>query len=327
MIEAHPDMSAIKKYAWLLMAMVTIILPGRLQSQQIQLVKDGAVWRESASWLISVSPDSFGHARFQYVIQQDTLINGHMYKKIFSSTYGPSPWVNMGYIGALREDSMHRVFFLPDTLFNMHLSIPVGPSIDIREHLLYDFSLSVGDTFLVQNPSDSMHFLNNSDSVLISGTWRKRMTFTTGSGIFPRTWIEGIGDINGLFYPFIWPFESMHRLNCFEDSSIFWLHPAITAQGGDCFTVGLKEDASPQPPFGLSIISDPTSAFLRIQISPEPERISCRIYSIKGQLIFTQTYLKPSSLDIDVSSLQNGLYFLKVDTESGSISKLFPIVH
>ncbi|MBZ0098185.1 MAG: T9SS type A sorting domain-containing protein [Taibaiella sp.] len=92
--------------------------------------------------------------------------------------------------------------------------------LDSNEHLLYDFTLKLGDTFAYKT---FRHYVTKIDSVQIDGTWHKVFNFTdTGSqGWAPYTVIEGIGHMRGLLYPFgPVDFEGELKLSCFYRNQV-----------------------------------------------------------------------------------------------------------
>ena len=103
---------------------------------------------------------------------------------------------------------------------------------DTTEHLLYDYNLSIGDSFTsiaYRNliPSDTfIYSVTQLDSVKINNIWHKVWTFmnvyATNISLYyypPYTIIEGIGCTSGLDKPLM-PrmFESMRHILCFENN-------------------------------------------------------------------------------------------------------------
>jgi hypothetical protein len=95
-----------------------------------------------------------------------------------------------------------------------------GGSMEFDEFLLYDFGLTVGDTFeLVPN---TFLILETIDSTLINGTYYRKFNFTGNTSYF---WIEGIGSNLG-FFPFVDLVEVYVDLSCFyEDEYNFIYYP------------------------------------------------------------------------------------------------------
>lgn len=88
-----------------------------------------------------------------------------------------------------------------------------GGNAEYDEFLMYDFGLSVGDTFYL-TPSSPI-VLESIDSVLIEGTYYRKFHFQSNSGYH---WIEGIGSSIGLF-PYFTFFEQFIYFNCFHEDN------------------------------------------------------------------------------------------------------------
>ena len=135
----------------------------------------------------------------QYALfNEDTLINGRVYQKVFhTANHSSITRENSIYIGGIREDSLKRVF----------ATGTIGGFITTQttEILLYDFSLNKGDT-IWRNLSDTLTanftadylVVKAIDTLMIQNSPRKVFSFYN----YPWTrWIEGIGNIQGLFFP------------------------------------------------------------------------------------------------------------------------------
>lgn len=155
---------------------------------------------------------------YTYEMNGDTAINGLTYHKMYYSGSGHE-YCSMGgtlnvwnffnneYKGGFRQDTaLRQVFFI---LAN-----------ETSECLLYDFNLSVGDTFVsgCSWPGDCAEVISI-DSVLTGSHYRKRFNLNTNP---PYSLIEGIGSTSGLFEP-LCPFEYFGELKCFsQDGQILY---------------------------------------------------------------------------------------------------------
>jgi hypothetical protein len=270
------------------------------------LVKEGGVWREAIVRLVN-PPDQFEVTKIQYSIMGDTIIDNIFYKKIYSMDYD-SLVNNLQYMGAIREDSMQRVFAL------LVPNSPVFPNDIINdsiETLIYDFNLMLGDTFFVKGMSDSIQIVNNIDSVQIEGFWRKRISFSS-VGLSTRVWIEGIGDMKGLFFPALYEFENRNTLTCYEDSEIFWTNPELVQHGTNCFSVGIKRKM-PKTNFSLQVYPNPASTIIYFDFKNSFSKpITVTIYNLLGQQeteVVSLTTQK--TISINLNNLKKGVYFYK----------------
>lgn len=117
----------------------------------------------------------------------DTLINSHMYKKVWKSQdsllYG---WTANGFI---REDNQ-KVYYL---------SWAGGPP----NNLIYDFNVNTGDTvYLFSDPMEIRFIVDSVGSfTLLTGEIRRRIDlscYSINTVIGHDTWIEGIGSLSGV---------------------------------------------------------------------------------------------------------------------------------
>jgi hypothetical protein len=76
---------------------------------------------------------------------------------------------------------------------------------------------------------------------------------------------------------------------------------------------------------GYALMPNPASDRVQIQIPADRTLQSVRIFSLDGKLIATQMDRSEGNLQLDVSALQSGIYFLELEESTGSIRKL-PLV-
>lgn len=131
----------------------------------------------------------------------DTLINGVGYTRI-----------NDVYLGQITSTTFY--LFREDTAQRKVFGLWSG-----EEYLVYDFSLSVGDTFRISHPTvgvEESYVIQGIDTVLVGNSLRKRFNFG-GPQSLPESyyWIEGIGGGAGPFMSH-YIFESWSVLRCFS---------------------------------------------------------------------------------------------------------------
>ncbi len=153
--------STIKRYSVLL---ILFLMSYVIMAQDYHpFPMSNAVWREYRMYASSSNSTFYN---YQHELIGDTLVNGVLYSKVHKTGYfakvggGEEKW-NKVYVGAIREDSSKKVFFIPNS--------------SSVEWLLYDFNLSIGDTLpYMYGMSPGDHIVNNVDSVLLSDTFHKR---------------------------------------------------------------------------------------------------------------------------------------------------------
>lgn len=292
--------------------LILLLIPFYSFAQQsFPLIKDDGIWRVVNGGIVT-PPDPWWMIKSQYLMKGDTIINNTTYKKIYKCDYSPSI-NNKVYIAGIREDSSGKVYMQADSNLQLYSSsINAG-----QEYLLYDFSLNIGDTIILNSVIDSINIVNVIDSVLVGSEYRKRWNFNTIGG-FPRQWIEGIGDYHGLFYSLQSMFENYQHISCYEDNNVFWLSPELST---DCFSVSM-ENVIKRTTSEVSIYPNPVGDFINLQIKDnnilKPE---LKIFDITGNLI-KRDYLKPfaDEYSLDISSLNSGMYFIKIVSSEQVIS-------
>jgi hypothetical protein len=147
---------------------------------------DSAIWTNAhGTW--DVHPTSPPSATLlmsaptrYWMTSADTVIGIETYSKI--------EYCGGVYRGALRDDGVGKIYFIPVD--------------SISELLIYDFTVHSGDVVTVfENPGNSIwsgftqhtYTIGSVDSILIGSSYRKRI-YLDG-----QHWIEGIGCTNGLF--------------------------------------------------------------------------------------------------------------------------------
>lgn len=153
---------------YLIIALLSVSLTG--SAQYIHLLDTGRVWN---CWWNSAGGG--GSGGYQLKLGQTVIFGSKtFYNVLYSNNLYPGEWLGNGIY--LREDSARKVW-------QMWPGYP--------DHLLYDFSLTPGDTFNMTLQCDSV------DSVFIGNSYRRRWTFTSG-----EKWVEGLGSLtSGLMFP------------------------------------------------------------------------------------------------------------------------------
>ncbi len=129
----------------------------------------------------------------------DTLIGTNLYSKV--------DICNDSYYGALRDDGIGRVYFIPKD--------------STSEFILYNFNVSVGDTVMdVYSIQDGVQdrIIQNIDSLLIFGQYHKQIDVNYGDAV----WIEGIGSSAGLFKNYEVALDAIFYLECMSHNDTIY---------------------------------------------------------------------------------------------------------
>jgi len=251
----------------------------------------------------------------RYTIHGDTTINEILYHKLCLE-YGDTSNPAINSIGGLREDDKRVYFVGKDFIGYDHY----------EEVLLYDFSKQIGDT--IKHSSDGIFYsvIEDIDSVVIDGMYRKR--FLVNNHWFyhnPDYIIEGIGSVqNGLLgHITMIPTCGYHYWEhiCFREEGIIkYLNPSFD----DCF------------PSNLMVLINKTDLKKDIQISPNPtngqllvenntnNNLIVKIIDISGSIVFQESLIIKRSI-INMPDTP-GLYNVIITDNKGRILMIEKII-
>jgi hypothetical protein len=251
---------------------------------------------DSAVWRMDVSMTSCGGYCYTYDLKMlgDTIIGSLSYKKI------------LGYNRALRDDPIQKKVYIYSYPYN-------------QEYLLYDFSLSVGDTVSnwwseMSGPFGETFVISSVDSVLINSQYRKRLTIQQSGGWFSVQIMEGIGSGQGLFMVLM-PFEHYELLTCFQgDGALIYSNGSHTSCGD---LLSSKEINYLQT--NVAVFPNPSNG--KFQIKTEVGFNQLEITDVLGKTIY-KSEIKNRSAEIDLSDKLPGIYFVRLsDLEGNSVVK------
>jgi len=187
-----------------------------------------AIWYEF--WTTGEKNDSWKYQALT-ITGEDTLVDGLVYKKLFSFSTKVFDPNKAKYIGGIREDDKRKVYFRVLGGVVWFHGGPAGYGSEYGgmfkdEVLLYDFSLSVGDTLKAGNFINKiLLFVSSIDTVRIGDSYRKkinvRVKYLEYFYPFEVSWTEGIGYERGLLasYDNLFTIGSYNYLICFEHNN------------------------------------------------------------------------------------------------------------
>jgi hypothetical protein len=251
---------------------------------------------------ISVSP-------YKFWFHGDTIINTKKFKKVYLQTYDSIPDLSQAtFFAAVREDTLNaRIYSLQKN--------------DTIERIIADFSLKAGDTAHVYtyswilnlnqpDPILKSSIIQNVDSILVSGSYRKRINIkeTTNEWPYNESWIEGIGSTWGLFFPNAHINNStigLPRLLCLHiDNILVFDNNSITCYLNDFFVYTTNAEKT----FPLIY---PTFAYDRLYIKnikvKNNNDLNYIIFDLYGRMI-KQSILNTDY--VDISDIRKGKYLI-----------------
>lgn len=232
---------------------------------------------------------------------EDTVLNAMNYFKIDTC--------NGGYKGAIRNDN-GKVFFFPKD--------------STQEFLLYDFTLNEGDTakdvyieVLAEIPElhDVYVAQGGVDSVMIDGVYRKRIMIQSGNEFGLPTWIEGIGNSQGLFWE-PWANLSAYALELYcMSANNLTIYP--DAGFGACeSTIGIHDEYDKE--LEIQIFPNPTNS--DINIKTDLSILDLYIIDSKGVRIFASENLSNNPA-IKFDTFQKDIYLIVIHTKNQTYTR------
>lgn len=255
------------------------------------------------------------HHQTVHYINGDSLVNNLSYKKLFSrgqftvSSNIETCFQNgsFNYLEALIRQEGEKIY--------------TWDSETQLDKLMYDFTLSIGDTIppgftSFENgyyneifPLDEGPFIvTNIDSIYLYDNYYKRFYFS--SQLFEEAYyIEGIGHTLG----FVWPFWQANFGAELIDYRILGDFSLYHFQGNETCDFSVSINENEEIKFNFEIYPNPVVDKLQLKGIENGSLKSISIYSISGKLI---TNLSPQEI-IDVSTLTSGMYLLEIESVDG----------
>ena len=263
---------------------------------QTQSIDPSSVWRVNSSiWDVNIRYNYF----FKDFIEGDTSLNSIQYFKIYKSGYVYVDWIPYPFYsyfehefhGYLREEN-HKWYTFENG----------------RDTLLYDFTLSVNDTVYSAYTDFIYHplIVTSIDSVLINNEYEKRFQLNNEVGEGTQYIIEDIGASSGLFENMVF-FEWESELVCFAlDGVSVW---GETTEDCD-LSVGIKDNNFPEGQF--TVFPNPSTGIFWLKCPSQFDIQQLEVYTANGRIIPTSFSRGNHFTDIDLGSVQPGIYFLRV---------------
>lgn len=250
-------------------------------------------WNEIKNYQGECDPPDY--CKYTYYFQRDTIINSYSYHKIYSNDSSST-----SYVGGLRE-SDRKIYFFDNNCQN---SI-----------LLYDFNFNVGDSILMPFllcDTTPVYYMNviSIDSVLIGDvSYRKRINFNYGP---PMSWIEGIGSLSGLLYPYYSGIACIcfTHLVCFEQNdTILYLNEEFVP----CFDYFVSNNDWGNKFDLLKVFPNPVRNHFSINFESGKEIITgIEFYNILGINIKTIQNVFEKKIQLEKDDFKAGIYIFKV---------------
>lgn len=232
----------------------------------------------------------FGSQSVNYSVGGDTMIATVNYKKV---------------VGGDQD------FFLREDTTNGKVWVAVFDFFGLTEYIVADYSLAVGDTFLINNGMGIPSGTAQVDSVFFQ-SGRKYVRFNYGNVIAGTanklTFIEGIGTTFGLLYqPQI--FNLLPYLLCKLRDNVQEFTNAIF--NGNCIVTGLPNDEDRQD---IRLMKHGDSYVIYINDNSEPMEI--KISDMQGRLMKAEyTPTDKGEVFVSLAGFSSGIYIISICTQ------------
>jgi hypothetical protein len=204
-------------------------------------------------------------------------------------------------------DKVYFSFAFDDRPFNFNFQADTGVY-----YLLYDFSLEVGDTAYTDDLGGGPSQPVTIDSITmedIYGVMLKHF-YLSNSDII----VEKIGSLQGLFRPYSRSFEINQNLCSFYGSFLTaGLSTPYVYYMENCPSgLGLETNEM------NAVTAYPNPADDRLNVTTPFPISRCDVYSATGTIVLTSSRIQENNMELDVSGLSSGVYFLKLKVANGT---------
>lgn len=289
----------------------------------------GSVWNTSIHFQANAGPGAVFSSDEYRCIQavDDTVIGGdtHLLLDIHTKfeTYHTGTQVYT------LEESDSSLFLLLDSNI-----VYIGQPGNMQ--MIYDFNLEVGDSLVYSVAMDYCPFgcdqdtviVETVDSVLINGTYRKRISFSDFTlyedvinyyEMPGMVWLEGIGDtVYGPFARFneesVWLLPN-RPLNCFVEDDNVWMGNCDPFYACNGIVTGVTELTADQ----FKLYPNPVEDILKLEVTFDDE-FNLYMTNINGRNIQEYRHLTGNQ-QLDASDLVPGIYLIHISDGESKITQ------
>jgi hypothetical protein len=300
--------------------------------QYYSMVDTNAVWYDEGGG--SDFPVWYGTVGYKYFLGDDSIVQSESYKKLFrqklfsfihtnsNGAIWTGAYVNESpqLVGALREDSLKKVWFYAFTEFNINLGWWSFEQDSIYQ--LYDFSLSVGDT-LPFTAGGYPLFVTSIDSItLINGEPRRRHVLS-----YNVYCIEGIGATNNIFGPRFWcSLDCSSVLKCYihNDTLLYKTpeYPNIACDSTFQYGVNVSFNETKESSF-IKLSPNPAFNYINIYYSSQAQTTSqLQFTDLLGRNLYATEIMSGETLRLPTTLFNNNhIVFCRLNQNNYSVVK------
>jgi len=198
---------------------------------------------------------------------------------------------------------------------------------------LYDFTLSVGDTFRIKLFNEERDttlaiVIDTISTITVGDSSFKTYYYRPAVQNYGECWqlegtvIERIGHLKYFFpvyYCPFWDLNDVGPLRCYQDSVFFY-----KARSEACDTLiqytGIKDVGNK-----MELYPNPSVDFIQLRFDkPINTRIKIRVYNLSGQIIpIKYSFTGDNTIILDIRNLVSNMYYLQVIYNNEIIRKQF----
>ena len=273
-------------------------------------IDSGAVWHYDYGLFAEG-----GFHKLKYT--KDTLIQGNNCQELIDSTYTFYAQITGTILFGYATATPYYTYTNGDTIFWLKNG----------EFLtLFNFAAQVGDTWTIDKSSTSILScdtisqveVTQKDSIQINGNWYRTLSLQSIPGSFSE--IRGglvVERFGTMGYGFLFPLGlscdsniivdyQQFSFTCFEDKSF----PLYNPSGNECEYLLTHQSIEENSDLAFDLFPNPANAVLNLNFNKTiPEKIE--IINLEGKVIQQISTGLEKQVQLDVSYLESGIYFIK----------------
>jgi len=241
---------------------------------------------------------------FYKISSEDTIINENTYNKLLIK-YDSSQNANWYFRDWIREET--NIVYVYTTYSTSSLN---NYNLNPCEYILFDFNLSVGDTFVQTRENDLYgYYMFPStviavDSIEVNGTMLKKITFD----FHGEEWIEGIGSANGFLESLIEAYDVYFGLLCVHQGD------DLIYQNGYGYSCYIEEGINDVERKNINIKLYPTIVNDVLNIETQDNDIKkLDIIDVLGRVVKRESIY--NNKQVNCSQLNTGVYNCIITTQ------------
>ena len=243
----------------------------------------------------------------------DTLLDGLVYNKIYEGT-SFEPATLYGATRVIGDSVLFRVINEIESCVG-HSSMLIG-----EEYLLYNFGVSLNDTFFIGNGVQLT--CTEVDTIFVQGNRLRRIFVSSyDDGFFIQDeWIYGIGSSRGPLASEYYNFEDFGELICFKDNNLTYFDPDAGSICGFSSTHNTDKERSTCAIYPNPVESGQMLFFKDLNVT------EVILTDIHGKQL-ASSLNNPDMSSLYIPTIIKGLYIVNTIDDSGHLNSFKLIVY